>query len=512
MIDKQAIKEEKQRRARQKVDELQSRFSPSTENGFWEYLKYMMPKFFREEKILLKKLAGVLQRVSLGELKRVLISIYPRAGKSLICSYWITWDLGFGSDRTYMRNCYGETLATDLSKTVMDIMATSEYKSIFPEIKLDAKASSKLAWQIRGNTQLTYFGTGVGGSITGRGCNRASLFDDPIKNAEDGMNPAYLEKLELFYSSVIETRLDPTTSPAEIIIQTRWNENDPIGLRIGVGDWEHFSFPALDENMKSTCEAMNSTENLLKIRDGFYRAGNGWLFEALYQGIPINTLTAKFKKDELIYFKKADISDKMAEDKVCWIDYANKGKDYLSAVFAYKIEGHWYIVDVIFSNEPSEKLRPLILEKIIKHNPRIVIFESNQGGEEYSDSIEKELDGVVDTVIDSIYTSTNKEIRILVRSGAIKKLRYLDKSERDIQYLAFMNNLYSYSGKQNRIDDAPDSLAGLVGEIFQNNQATIFGVSINQENGDVTEIGFDNCEESDILDNDVQGEGIAIYL
>ena len=505
-LSKEQIVAEKRRRAAEKVDKLQSEFSMYAEDGFWKYLQYMRPKFFTDEKHILKDMATIFQRVSLGELKRVLISIYPRAGKSYMCSLWIAWDLGYNVENSYMRNCYGEVLASELSKSVMDIIESEEYQSIFPNISLDPKSSSKLAWAVKGSQQLTYFGTGISGAITGRGCNRASILDDPIKNPEDGMNQVYLDKIETFYTSVIESRLDANSEPAEIIISTRWNEGDPIGLRENDPEWTVFSFPALDENGKSTCEAMNPTKNLMKIKKSFERAGNGWMFQTQYMCKPINNLIAKFKKDDLRYYRAKDFPTGFPDDIVAYIDYANKGKDNLSCIFGYMFGSDIYVPDVIFSADNSSELKPLIIEKILQHKPLRVIFESNQGGEEYADSIRELIEPVSDSSVDTIYSSSNKQVRILVRSGSIKKnMIFLDKEDRNDHYFRFMNNLHAYAGHKNQRDDAPDSCAGLIGEVFTDSQASVSSLDLltgKMETSDTDENYVDNKTKHDLIDSD----------
>ena len=48
----------------------------------------------------------------------------------------------------------------DLSKAVLDTLNMDEYKVVFPNVKTDPKASSKMSWQLDGTTISTYFGAG----------------------------------------------------------------------------------------------------------------------------------------------------------------------------------------------------------------------------------------------------------------------------------------------------------------------------------------------------------------
>ena len=102
------------------------------------------------------------------------------------------------------------------------------------------------------------------GSIIGKGCKTAALLDDPIKNPEEALNEGFIERLELFIEAVHNTCIDPSSDCAQIIISTRWTDNDPIGQRLNDPTWVQFTFPALDENNKSICEDIISTKIYLQ--------------------------------------------------------------------------------------------------------------------------------------------------------------------------------------------------------------------------------------------------------
>lgn len=507
-IDKGAILKEKIRRQKEKSDLLQVKFAPSSENGFWEFCKYIAPDFYNEKREPLKRLCGILQDVTNGKYKKVLISVFRRFGKSRTCSMWIAWQLGYSPDSTFMRNCYSAPLAIDLSKKTMDIILSEKYQVIFPGTLLDPKQSSKLAWQIKGAPITSYFGTGIDGSIIGKGCKTAALLDDPIKNPEEALNAGFIERLELFIETVHNTCIDPSSDCAQIIISTRWTDNDPIGQRLDDPSWVQFTFPALDENEKSICEDIIPTEDLLTIKKSWENKGLGWMFQAMYQGKPITDLVSKFSSSELKYFKFEDLPKGTPTEIVAFIDYANKGSDFLSMPVAYCWGQDRYIVDVLFSDEDSGKLRPKVIEMLLKHKPEIAVCESNQGGQEFFERIEEEAgQRLEDLGIEFIpqYTSTNKEIRILVRVGEIKATcHFLERSEQSAQYRRFFDQLTAYGKMRQKHDDAPDSLAGLLGclsqsgeiqiEYFSGNKKTLDNkyIPINSENVDIDE--ENNCD------------------
>jgi hypothetical protein len=468
---------EKQRRAQEKCDELQAKFSPYNENGLWLFCQHIAPEFYLDEKVPLKELSEIFRKVTLGELRKVLISFFPRGGKSRTTSIWIAWWLGYDQEGSFMRNCYNDVLAMDLSKAVIDIITSDRYKEVFPNVKLDPSARSKMSWQLDDTGIATYFGAGMNGTITGKGCNRAAIFDDPIKNPEEAMSESYLEKVDTFIDYALETRVETGSNCAEIIIQTRWSSKDPIGVRENDASWTKFIFPVLiiDEEKtvdsknpvyKSICEAMFPLERALKIRDGWIAKGRGWMFDALFMCEPTDASFAKLSLDSLKRFSMKDLEGKQPDERLGWCDYANKGTDNLAAPFCWRFGRRKYIVGVVFSNEDSKQLEKPLIKKIIRFKPEELVFESNQGGTEFATNFESKYQDVLNalgTEVETRSATTNKEIRILLRLGEIKSDCYfLNDDEQDEDYRKFMSNLTSYGKFKYGKDDAPDAMAGLL--------------------------------------------------
>lgn len=464
---KEEFELEKQRRRRQKCDEKQLEFSPHNVLGLWKFLQYCEPDFYLDEKDILRDLSEVFRRVTVGELRKVLISLFPRSGKSRTTGRWIAWWLGYDPSGSFMRNCYNDTLAMELSKSVLDFMESEQYKSVFPNIKIDPSARSKMSWQLDGTGITTYFGAGLNGTITGKGCNRAAIFDDPIKNPEEALSEAYLDKVDTFIDYALESRVEIGSNCAEIIILTRWSKQDPIGLREDDPTWTKFIFPVLNNDNTSICEAMFPAERAIKLRESWKKKGRGWMFDALYMCEPTDAAFAKLSIDSLKRFSMKDL-EKLGEpdEKVAWCDYANKGTDNLSSPFCWRYKNRKYIVGVVFSDADSIELERPLIEKIMKFKPEMHVFESNQGGMEFATNFESKYQQILDAVGTEIHTQSannNKEIRILLRIGEMKNDCYfLIDEEQDIDYSKFMNNLGSYGKFKYGKDDAPDSLAGLL--------------------------------------------------
>ena len=60
-------------------------------DNFWEYCKKSDPEFFFDDKTLLMDLANKLQLVKEKKIRKLAVSMYPRAGKSYTISLFCSW-------------------------------------------------------------------------------------------------------------------------------------------------------------------------------------------------------------------------------------------------------------------------------------------------------------------------------------------------------------------------------------------------------------------------------------
>lgn len=191
-------------------------------------------------------LAEKLEAVADGRIKRLMVFMPPRHGKSMLASeFFPAWYLGRHPGHQVIAATYAQGLADDFGRKVRNLCANAQHTFLFPGFKLadDSQAVSRFHTAERG----AYFGLGVGGPITGRGADLL-LIDDPIKGREDAESETMRQHLKDWYTSVARTRLMP--GGAIVVIQTRWHEDDLSGwlLREHAHEgWEVLNLPALAE-------------------------------------------------------------------------------------------------------------------------------------------------------------------------------------------------------------------------------------------------------------------------
>ena len=189
-----------------------------------EFCKRMMPEFLvgKHHRIL----ANMLMSIEVGDKDRVCVNIPPRHGKSqLVSIFYPAWFLGRNPNKKVMMVSHTTDLAVDFGRKVRNLIATPDYRSIFPTVKLAVDSKSAGRW----NTSVggEYYACGVGSALAGRGADLL-LIDDPHSEQDViSGNFSIFEKAYEWYTFGARTRLMPGGKVA--IIQTRWHMDDLTG-------------------------------------------------------------------------------------------------------------------------------------------------------------------------------------------------------------------------------------------------------------------------------------------
>src|ERR1700674_4503053 len=166
-----------------------------------------------------------LEAVERGEIKRLMIFLPPRHGKSLITiSIFQAWYLGRHPEHHTIFATYGQELSDDYGRRVRNFIIDPIHQAIFPNCRLSDDSTA--AHRFNSTRGGAYYAVGRGGPITGRGAPLL-LIDDPIKDREEANSETIRRSLHEWFASVAYPRLMPRG--AIIIIQTRWHEDDLAG-------------------------------------------------------------------------------------------------------------------------------------------------------------------------------------------------------------------------------------------------------------------------------------------
>lgn len=315
------------------------------------YAAYQWPRYIDAHHHRL--IARHLEMVERGEITRLMITMPPRHGKSMLASeFFPAWYMGRNPDHYVVTATYAQDLADDFGRKVKNQIEDAAFQAIFPGVGLADDSKSAKRFHIEGalggiehaTTQRgAFYAVGVGGPLTGRGAHLL-LIDDPVKNREDADSEVMRKKTKDWYTSTAYTRLMP--GGRIVIIQTRWHEDDLSGWLIaehGHEDWTVLNLPAINDNDEALWPEQYSLEDLHRIQ----RALPPRDWSALYQQRPSPDTGDYFKAEWIV---PVDIIPPRAEMMIYGgSDYAvtADGGDYtVHVVVGIDSEGHLYLLDL----------------------------------------------------------------------------------------------------------------------------------------------------------------------
>ena len=232
------------------VDELSARkYKQKARDDLMEFCKHMQAdyKVGKHHRML----GDMLMDIEQGDKDRICVNIPPRHGKSQLVSIMFpAWFLGRNPNKKVMMVSHTTDLAVDFGRKVRNMIATDDYKAIFPTVSLAVDSKSAGRWNT--NTGGEYYACGIGSSIAGRGADLL-IIDDP-HSEQDVINGNFevFEKAYEWFTYGARTRLMPGGSVA--IIQTRWHMDDLTGRVVAdmsqnanADQYDIVEFPALLE-------------------------------------------------------------------------------------------------------------------------------------------------------------------------------------------------------------------------------------------------------------------------
>ena len=464
---------------------------------FIDYMEFEKPnKVLAIRRPILKPFIDSLNQIAFDEnLKYIIASFPPSSGKSFSANYFTAWVFGLSINNSVLRLSYNEELVLGFSRSIKEIIANPLFSDVFPQYKLygtkpfDKEKESD--WKIKNASVLTsHISRTRDGGTTGVRANKAIIFDDMTKGAEEATNSSihqtYYNKWKTEWANRKDGKntkyifLGTMWSPEDILNRVRedrekisnlvpskkykytWETEDKTTIVIRV--------PMLDENDMSTCEDVYTTQEAREIRD----TTDPYLYSCVYQQEPIAPTGLEFADELLNHYENLpkEENGESACDDYCFsaLDPARKGKDNVSMpIFRKANDGKYYFADCIFKQKPMSDLYDEIVDKIIEYNIIDFVIENNTDTS-LKALIESKLKerGFNNCIIREKYNVKKKQDRIKEMRGHIKNMiMFKDKKKiiPNTDYGRFMKNFVTYSfDYPNKHDDACDSMALFVSE------------------------------------------------
>jgi predicted phage terminase large subunit-like protein len=454
-------------------------------SNFYEYCKLMHPAFYNGKREYLKELCTVLQNLyqgklinpNTGEMYKKLITCIPRRwGKSFTYTNFEAWVLGNDQTKLFVTISYNGDLATEFSETVRNTILSEAsedptkftYRDIFPNVIMAKNSKSKLKWRLQGSPRNNYLGTGLSGTLTGKGAS-ILLIDDIIRNSKEAYNDNALEDHYKFYTGTVIPVIEK--GGITIVNFTRWRNNDLIGRILESEDrdnWYVLTIKIKDEITNTlTCPDICNQE----MYDNLERTMDPLIFRANFFQETVDLQGRLYGK-----FKTYD-EEWEWDDIISYCDTADTGNDYLCNIIAGVKNGEAFILDVIYTQDSMETTEISVAEALVKWKVNTIKIESNSGGRGFARNVERLilLFSGIKRYVETFHQSKNKNSRILTNSSFVQNNIYFPVNWKN-KWPDFYKDTFNYQKKGKNVhDDSADSITGIA-EMIQDglNQGPIY--------------------------------------
>jgi predicted phage terminase large subunit-like protein len=330
-----------------------------------------------------------LEQVRLGKIRRLLITMPPRALKSIITSVAFPAYL-LGRDPSVQVACvsYGEELGAQLASNCRDVMTSEWYRRACPGARLVREAEHNLCTAAHGCRRTTT----INGPFTGLGCD-VLIVDDPIK-AQDVFSAPRREAVNSWVRCVASTRLNDKRSGAIIVVMQRLHEDDLAANLIASGGWDHLNLPAINDEDReieigggrvhrwAKGELLQPVREPLEVLEQLRRDMGEYAFSAQYLQRPIPAAGNLVKRE---WLRTYDVLPPREPGDRCiqaW-DFAvsaSPGADYTAAITALVKGNSVYVIDVFRARIDYPQQRAALERLWKKFRPEEIYVEDAANG------------------------------------------------------------------------------------------------------------------------------------
>lgn len=336
-------------------------------------------------------MAHVLAEVEAGNIQRLLITVPPRSGKSLLASIALpAYILGRDPTRRIICASYSGELAAKHSRDCRTVMTDPAYHVLFPATVIAGKNTESELETVDGGFR---YATSVGGTLTGRGGNFI-IIDDPMK-PDEAMSRTARERVWEWFTQTVGSRLDNKAEDAMVIVMQRLHVDDLVGRLLDHGGWHHLLLPAIAETeqvipighgrsyVRNLGDVLDPSREPRETLEQHRRDVGSQTFEAQYQQQPVPQEGNLIKWAWFQTYDRAPTCAPNDRMVVSW-DTAMKDRevnDYSVAVVALvKPNRHVYVLDVMRDRMDFPTLRKRILEVARKYRSIITLIEDAGSG------------------------------------------------------------------------------------------------------------------------------------
>lgn len=339
-----------------------------------------------------------LDRITTGEISRLMLFLPPRHGKSEMTTVrYPVWRLERDPSLRIIIGAYNQTLASKFSRKARRIAES--------RLTLASDRYAVEDWETSSGGGVR--AVGVGGGITGQGGNLI-VIDDPVKSRDEADSDAYRERVWEWYTDDLYTRLEPGGSI--ILIMTRWHEDDLAGRILSsdtAADWSVVSLPALatanDPLGRTEGEPLNAERYDIAALQNIKETLGTRSFDSLYQQSPMPLEGGMFKRQWWKRYTAATLPKMVRIEQ--YVDSAFKQgvSNDPTAIVTWGTDGHgnYYVLDAWNAKAEYPELMRAIHTQHAKHAGALqiaIIIEDKASGQSALQTLRKPyplLDGTI---------------------------------------------------------------------------------------------------------------------
>lgn len=290
-----------------------------------------------------KLLIEALEAVERGEIPRLAVFMPPGSAKSTYASVLFPpWLMQRQQQANLLAASHTTELAEKWGRRVRNLV-NEHSVTLGIQPAPDSQAAGR--WALTSGAE--YYAAGVGTGIAGFRA-KYGLIDDPIRSRQDADSELIRDRIWDWYINDFRTRLVP--GAAEILIQTRWHEDDLAGRALNHSKWHVISLPAIAEHDDQLGRAVGEP---LWDDDAY---GYGDQIEQLRCNTPARTWSALYQQrpapEEGDYFKAEWLKPYTTEQRPA----RSTMRVYGGSDYAVTSDGGDFTVHVIVGLDPEGQL------------------------------------------------------------------------------------------------------------------------------------------------------------
>ena len=347
-----------------------------------------------------------LEAVTAGDIRRLVINIPPRYGKTLLVTVlWPIWEWLQQPGNRYLFASYSEALAVQQSLDRRQVIQSAWHQDSWGDrVHLVADQNEKTAYR---NTQRGLMvATSIGGTVTGRGGNRL-IVDDPHTPLGAQSDAVRQRAIDFFHETLV-TRLDDKRRGAIVVVKQRLHTHDLTASCLALG-YTHLCLPAVAETRTTIVFPRSGRVVIREVGDLLWPEREGpaeiaerrvelgtYGFAAQYQQAPSPRGGGMFKQKWWALYD--DLPSDLEEHAQSW-DLSVKGgpgHDFVVGLVAGRRGADIYLIDRV-KGQFSFPETLVAIRRLSKQYPmtRSIFVEDAANGPAVIDTLKHEIAGII---------------------------------------------------------------------------------------------------------------------